>query len=157
LELIPQSIPESSPPAETPPPAAPAAQNLYLENAALVNARRRSVVPFPPPQPADWEERLFFDARRQWTIGDGVALAGRVRFNFRAASDIRFPSHENVRNDFREGYASWEAMPRTYLDAGRINVKSGVAVGFNPTDFFKTRAVVEPLTADPSVLREDRL
>ena len=43
------------------------------------------------------------------------------------------------------------------IDLGRVNVKNGVAIGFNPTDFFKTRAVVEPLTADPSVLREDRL
>ncbi len=60
-------------------------------------------------------------------------------------------------NDFREGYLSWEALDRTYLDAGRINLKSGVAVGFNPTDFFKTRAVVEPLSVDPTVLREDRL
>src|SRR5262249_48860011 len=41
--------------------------------------------------------------------------------------------------------------------AGRINLKSGAALGFNPTDFFKTRAVVEPLSSDPSVLREDRL
>src|SRR5262249_41885115 len=45
----------------------------------------------------------------------------------------------------------------TYVDAGRINLKSGAALGFNPTDFFKTRAVVEPLSSDPSVLREDRL
>lgn len=44
-----------------------------------------------------------------------------------------------------------------YLDLGRINLRSGAALGFNPTDFFKTRAVVEPLSADPSVLREDRL
>jgi hypothetical protein len=36
-------------------------------------------------------------------------------------------------------------------------VKSGVAVGYNPLDFFRSRAVVEPLTADPTVLREDRL
>jgi len=32
-----------------------------------------------------------------------------------------------------------------------------VALGFNPTDFFKTRAVIDPLSVDPSVLREDRL
>ena len=32
-----------------------------------------------------------------------------------------------------------------------------MALGFNPTDFFKTRAVVDPTSADPSVLRDDRL
>src|SRR5262249_20134803 len=54
-------------------------------------------------------------------------------------------------------FVSWEPLSRTFLDAGRINLKSGVALGFNPTDFFKTRAVVEPLSADPTALREDRL
>jgi hypothetical protein len=158
LDLIPQGIPdETTEPGTTPPVSAPTRQNLYLENALSLDTRRQSVVPFPPPQPDDWEERLFFDARREWVLGDGVSLALSDRFNFRAESDFDFPSRETIRNDFREGYASWEAAPRTYLDLGRINVKNGVAVGFNPTDFFKTRAVVEPLTADPAVLREDRL
>jgi hypothetical protein len=62
-----------------------------------------------------------------------------------------------VINEFREGYLSWQPADRWYFDFGRINIKSGAALGFNPTDFFKTRAVEEPLSADPSVLREDRL
>ncbi len=65
--------------------------------------------------------------------------------------------HESIRHDFREGYLAWQAGDGTFLELGRVNLKSGVALGFNPTDFFKTRAVVEPLTADPTVLREDRL
>jgi len=52
---------------------------------------------------------------------------------------------------------SWQPHDGIYLDLGRINLRSGAALGFNPTDFFKSRAVVEPLSADPSVLREDRL
>jgi len=52
---------------------------------------------------------------------------------------------------------STEPAPRSYLDLGRINLKSGIAVGYNPTDYFKTRAVVEPLSLDPTVLRENRL
>jgi len=67
------------------------------------------------------------------------------------------PNHENVINDFREGFLSWQPHDGIYLDLGRINLRSGAALGFNPTDFFKSRAVVEPLSADPSVLREDRL
>src|SRR5262249_56082061 len=55
----------------------------------------------------------------------------------------------------REGSGKW--FGGAYRDGGRINLKSGVAIGFNPTDFFKTRAVVEPLSIDPAVLREDRL
>jgi hypothetical protein len=52
---------------------------------------------------------------------------------------------------------SWSAGNSVFLEVGRINLKSGVAEGFNPTDFFKTRAVVEPTSIDPAVLREDRL
>ena len=60
-------------------------------------------------------------------------------------------------NELREAFISWQPADGTWIDLGRINLKSGVAVGYNPTDFFRTRAVVEPLTADPTVLREDRL
>jgi hypothetical protein len=157
LDLIPQGIPGPNEPGAPPPVPTVAGQNLYLENALELDGLRRPVVPFPPPQPPDWEELLFFDARREWALGGGVSLALSDRLNLRAENDIDFPSQETLRNDFREGYVSWEAVPRTYLDAGRINLKSGAALGFNPTDFFKTRAVVEPLTADPTVLREDRL
>ncbi len=79
------------------------------------------------------------------------------RANVRAENDLAFVTRENVINDWREGFFSWEAVDNTYVDGGRINLKSGAALGYNPTDFFKTRSVVEPLSSDPSVLREDRL
>ncbi len=60
-------------------------------------------------------------------------------------------------NDFREAYIEWRLADQTYLALGRINLKSGIALGYNPTDYFKTRTVSEPLSADPTVLREDRL
>jgi len=140
--------------------AAPAGatRKLYIEFAATQAwARTGLAVAFPPPQPSDWEERLLFDARTEWHVGSDVSLTYSGRLNVRAEDRLDFPSHENVTNDLREAYASWEPLERVFVDAGRINVKSGVGLGFNPTDFFKTRAVVEPLSADPVVLREDRL
>jgi hypothetical protein len=62
-----------------------------------------------------------------------------------------------VLNELREAFASWQPTGSVWLDVGRINLKSGVAVGHNPTDFFRARSVVLPLTADPTILREDRL
>jgi hypothetical protein len=148
-------------PQTAPPPASPsgnANQKIYLQDDVIGTVRRNDlVVPFPPPLPARWEERLFADARVDWSLGSNVRFVLSDRFNLRAEDGVDFPSHENIRNDFREGYLAWEADNATFLDIGRINLKSGVALGFNPTDFFKTRAVVEPLSADPSVLREDRL
>lgn len=156
LNLIPNAALE--PQAPSPASAAGANQRIYLED-ALVGAARRDtlLVPFPPPKPSTWEERVFLDARKQWSLSDTVNFTLSDRFNLRDQDNLDFPSHENAINDFREGYVSWDAADRAYLDAGRINLKSGVAVGFNPTDFFRTRAVVDPLSVDPTVLREDRL
>lgn len=159
LNLIPRGADQPSAPATAEPPVVSAAnQRIYLEDAAVASSLRSSLlVPFPPPSPPDWQERLFLDVRKEWQVNDQLNFTLSDRFNLRAESAIAIPSHENVINEFREGYVSWQPLERTYLDLGRINLKSGAAVGFNPTDFFKTRAVVEPLSVDPTVLREDRL
>jgi hypothetical protein len=65
------------------------------------------------------------------------------------------PSGENV-NTLREAFVSWSRTHDQIFDLGRVNVRNGVAMGFNPTDWFKAnalRAVVDP---DPAVLRENR-
>lgn len=156
LNLIPPSV-QSSPQA-APASAATGTQRNYLEGVFSVTLLRDSLaVPLPPPTPGSWQGRLFLDSRDAWQVTDTLTLNYSGRFNLRAANDLPFPSHENVLNELREAYASWQPTQGTWIDLGRINVKSGVAVGYNPTDFFRSRAVVEPLTADPSVLREDRL
>jgi hypothetical protein len=159
LDLIPPAAqqPQSQPPA-APTTAGSGTQRNYVEDAFSATGLRDSLaVPFPPPAPATWENRVFLDSRDEWRIGDDVTLAYSGRFNLRAANDIPFPSHANVLNELREAFISWQRTAGTWIDLGRVNLKSGVAEGFNPTDFFRTRAVVEPLTADPTVLREDRL
>lgn len=140
--------------------ASPSAGNeiFYLQNDLIGTLRRNDlVIPFPPPLPSRWEERMFADARVDWGLTENLRFVLSDRFNLRAEDELEIPNHENVTNELREAYFAWTANSATFIDLGRINLKSGVALGFNPTDFFKTRAVVEPLTADPSVLREDRL
>ena len=159
LNLIPQPAQTSqpSPPAETAAPAG-AARKIFLENAFTQSWLQGGIVPAPPPPPAPrWEERALLDAKREWDLGHALRLSYSGRLNLRAEDGLGFPNHENLTHDLREAYVSWEPLERLFLDAGRINLKSGVALGFNPTDFFKTRAVVEPLSVDPVVLREDRL
>ncbi len=157
LDLIPEAARGEAPPPPATSATSDGSQRIYLENAAILDSRRAVLVPFPPPAQPDWEERLFLDARKDWHIAPGLSATYSGRLNLRAEDNLPIPTHENVRNDFREAYASWNPSPQLFLDAGRINLKSGVAAGYNPTDFFKTRAVVEPLTSDPQVLREDRL
>lgn len=151
-------IPAGKPTEPEPPPPADAGQRIYLEDAFTLSSNRAGLlVPSPPPAPFDWQERLLLDIRTERKLGEDVGLVYSGRLNLRAENDIATPSHEEVVNDLREAYLAWRPGGDFYLDLGRINLKSGTALGFNPTDFFKTRSVVEPLSADPTVLREDRL
>ncbi|HJU24941.1 MAG TPA: hypothetical protein VJ891_20735 [Casimicrobiaceae bacterium] len=156
LDLIPRT--ESNPvPAATAEPAGRSAR-LYIENAFTFNTLRDDLlVPAPPPLAPHWEERLLGDVRAEWALGTSARVAYSGRLNILAYDGSGFPNRSNVTNDLRELDLSIEPRPGDYLDIGRINAKNGVALGFNPTDFFKARAVVDPLTADPSTLRENRL
>lgn len=132
------------------------AQNTYLEN-AFTKIFQRDSLAVPLPASYDWQDRLLLDLRRDWQVGQDLHFNFSDRFNLRKEPDLPFPGHEDVVNDFREAYLSWQPTDSGYLDSGRINFKNGIALGYNPTDYFKTRAISEPLSADPTVLREDRL
>ncbi len=155
LDRIPQAAEPL--PASAEQPASTGTDKLFLQNDFALNSLRTPIVAFPPPKGARWEERLFFDARVTWQLDPDTSLVYSGRLNLRAEEGLPFPDHENIRHDLREAYLDWQPDAETFLEVGRINLKNGVALGFNPTDFFKIRAVVEPLSADPSVLREDRL
>lgn len=131
-------------------------QNIYLEN-ALTGVSLRNDLPVPAQPSYDWQERLLLDTRNNWAVGQTTRLIFSDRLNLRAESDLSFPDQESIVNDLREAYMEWQLADQTYLSFGRINLKSGIALGYNPTDYFKARTATEPLSADPTVLREDRL
>jgi len=154
-------IPPAPAPGEPAPDLGPAsnpARNIYLED-AVTDGGARGGLPVPPPSGpgSSWQALLFLDARATTPLTPQLNFILGARANLRLQEDIAFPDHENVRLDVREAYLSWQLQDGIFVDAGRINLKSGVALGYNPTDFFKTRAVVQVLSSDPSVLREDRL
>lgn len=154
LNLIPGAVQQA--PAQ--PPATPANGRLFLEDAfTLYGTRGGLVVPFPPPGPLLWQNRTSLDGTYQWNLSEALTANFSNRLNLIEWNDSGFPTHKNPRNDFREGYLTWEPLTRTYLEAGRINVRNGVALGFNPTDFFKTNTLIDTASLDPSVIREDRL
>lgn len=156
LDLIPAAAP-------TPVTVAPATvtspdRRIYLENASTqVSAVQDPAVPLPSPSGYTWQERLLLDVRQDYPVSPQARLFLSGRLNLRDEDDLPFPSHQDIVTDFREAYVSWHHSDSVYLDAGRINLKNGIALGYNPTDFFKTRTVTEPLSQDPSIQREDRL
>jgi hypothetical protein len=160
LERIPQ-IPPAQPPggeAKAAEPHTTRSGRLYVEDALTLSARRGDlVVPAPPPASPGWQNRTSADVLKQWDLSDSLSATLSDRFNVYLQDDVNFPSRQSFRNDFREGYVTWEPKAQNYLEAGRINVKNGVALGFNPTDFFKTRTLVDQASLDPSVIRQNRL
>jgi hypothetical protein len=152
-------IPGQTAPAPTQAPESVSSKNVnYVSDAFAAFGRRNNLlVQLPPPTPASWENWLFLDTRDEWRLGPDWRLNYSGRLNVRTSNAIPFPTHENVRNDLRELFVEWQPSESTWLELRRVNIRNGVALGFNPTDYFRPRTVVEALTADPSVLREDRL
>jgi hypothetical protein len=151
VDSIPRNIP---PPARAPP--SPIAASIYAQSDLTLRSSRDGLLVPLAPEP-EWETRLFLDARIAWRIDDSMSFSYSGRLNLRFENGLGFPNRENVRNDLREAYLTWRNDRGLFVETGRINLRSGVAEGFNPTDYFKARAVVEPTSADPTVLREDRL
>lgn len=155
-------IPVTTPPApsdQASPGVGTADQNKIFSESALGLADRRNdlAVPLPPARQADLQARSSIDGsfHRDWADG----LSGNLSDRFDVAWDntIDVPSHRLLANDLREAYLTWEPVTRAYVEAGRINLRDGIALGYNPTDFFKTRSLVSQANLDPSALRNNRL
>jgi len=88
-----------------------------------------------------------------------VKLAPELRAVFSDRMDLvdsdGVPPGENL-NTVREAYLSWARRDDQIFDLGRVNIRNGAAMGFNPTDWFKANALRAIVNPDPAVLRENR-
>jgi len=98
-------------------------------------------------------QRLSFDLQYDNTFTPGW----RVVFSDRLDADnpAQTPAN-NAINTIKESYLSWQTEPDLLFDFGRINDRNGVALGYNPTDYFKTDAVRSIVSVDPNSLKENR-
>lgn len=92
---------------------------------------------------------LYVDA----TLAPGLraVLSDRLDIDWRHGFEQR---HEV--NTLKEAYLSWQARNDLIVDAGRINQYSGVAIGYNPTDFFRDGALRSPVSVDPTSIKKNR-
>ena len=68
-----------------------------------------------------------------------------------------FPSQQSQStNTVRELYTDLKIGQGWSLQTGRINIRQGVAIGFNPTDYFKDQAVRASRSPDPDSLKTHR-
>ncbi|MBC7860162.1 MAG: hypothetical protein H7Z39_15620 [Burkholderiaceae bacterium] len=98
-------------------------------------------------------QRLSLDIRhdRSFSPGWRAFLADRLDMSWPAPAGA-----EKHINTLKEAYLSWQARPETLLDAGRVNVRNGVATGYNPTDYFRGGALRSVVSISPASLKENR-
>lgn len=116
--------------------------------ATVGNASRRDGV-----SPSS-SQRLSLDVRLDKTLAPGWRGVMADRLDMTWAGDLASEGHVNT---LKEAYLSWQVQPSLALDAGRINTRSGVASGYNPTDAFRDGTVRSVVSSAPSSLRENRL
>ena len=126
-------------------------------------------------QSGDWRVYMEAAARESRLQGPGLALHG-ARLSIDARFDKTFApgwravfadrldlnrmdgvSGNRDINTLKEAYLSWQAQPDRVADLGRINARNGVALGYNPTDYFRAGALRSVVSLDPASLRENRL
>lgn len=97
--------------------------------------------------------RLSLDIQYDGTLAPGwrALLANRLDLSQPALRD-----GEHAINTLKEAYLSWRARPDSLIDLGRINVRHGVATGYNPTDYFRAGAVRAAVSINPASLKENR-
>ncbi len=155
-------IPESLPATLT--GDAPAVQRAWSFEArwALVGYTDRVFNAADTREAVSRGQRVALDVRREpvgsqgwrWGLSNRIETVGIWRADAGAA-----PRDRTI-NILREAWASLRLGPAAepmYLDAGRINWRLGVAGGYNPSDFFKSRAVRSQTSQDPAALRAERL
>lgn len=133
-------------------PEAPAAtgtpSRLFLELAAGSLQRR-------PGDSSTGTWRASVD----WFVSHKLSADFRlVASNRLDAFDPEDINGKRVVNSLREAFLTWVPGEAGWaVDAGRINLRLGPAVGYNPTDFFRDQTLRTLPTIDPVTLREMRL
>jgi len=79
------------------------------------------------------------------------SFSDRLDHRWQAAAD-----QKDTINTLRELFITQQIGERGMVDVGRVNVRYGVAKGFNPTDYFRDGALRSIVSPDPNSLRENR-
>jgi hypothetical protein len=92
----------------------------------------------------DWSASLADSLRA--TMGDRLDLN----------TDVQPIGLRNI-NTLKEAYLTWQQNARWALDAGRINLRYGSGLGYNPTDFLRDGSLRSIVSVDPASLRNNRM
>ncbi|WP_269584464.1 hypothetical protein [Roseibium sp. Sym1] len=91
------------------------------------------------------------------SLSENTALLFNLRARAAKIEAEPFEVEDDTRLDVQELGFAWDTGKNLSLEAGRINIRNGVALGFNPTDWFKANSLVTIDSQDPGDRREERL
>ncbi|RUM94856.1 MAG: hypothetical protein DSZ28_01020 [Thiothrix sp.] len=111
----------------------------------------------PAIESANWSNLTRFGLRSEFDTDYLITFKSDILLNAYSRENEGLDADDDLRLDIKEAYLAWQKSPALFFDLGRINVKSGVATGFNPTDYFKVGTVLDQNSEDISQLRDDRL
>lgn len=138
---------------------------------ADVDPSQFSAVPAPlPPTPwglrwsigPEWQNgprlatgmglRTALDLRHEFALGPGwrAVLSDRLEVTRGSGGE-----HQST-NALRELYLTHAWDSQWFFDAGRVNLRSGVGLGYNPTDWLRGNLLATPANQNPSSARENR-
>jgi hypothetical protein len=98
-------------------------------------------------------QRLSADIRYDGRVASGWRLMFSDRLDVNAPAQT--PGDNGI-NTLKEAYLSWQSGDNLIFDFGRINVRNGLAQGYNPTDYFKPGSVRSIVSVDPQSMKENR-
>jgi hypothetical protein len=133
--------------------------------------------PIDPPAASGGGLKLSLEAAvgRAWLRGQGAEhrslrrgsvdvvyatrFAPQWQFVFSDRVDALHPHDGDATvNSLRELYVGWQDPAAQWAaEVGRVNLRQGPALGFNPTDFFRDGALRVSTTVNPLLVREYRL
>ena len=106
------------------------------------------------PQAGRHDGRLSFDLRVDKAFAPGWRAVFADRYDSTHSED---PAYDRDVNTLKEAYLSWQPAADRIADLGRVNVRNGVALGYNPTDYLRAGALRSVVSLDPVSLRENRM
>ncbi len=156
LNLIPAAALEELPQNEENPKTSKHNRSLELV-ASAISYREAADLELPPPtdNSPDWGLLTRLNLQGQ-NIHHNLSWHWNARLEMSRQDDQDFQWNKSNQLYLKELYLSY-ATQTCFLDIGRINLRYGVASGFNPTDYYRGGAAINDNNVDAGRQREDRL
>lgn len=131
-------------------------RRIGLDMATAIAGRRIGTAPGADGRDR-YQSRAALDATVEWRLSPSWSSTLNDRVVAQEDAREGDSSETTAANDLREVYLAWSGPASIYVDAGRINLRNGTALGWNPTDYLKAGSSIAISSADPSAARVNRL